>query len=477
MPARMPDGFLWGGAVAAHQIEGAWDVDGRGPSVCDVMTAGGPGRPRRITDGVVAGEYYPNHEGIDFYHRYERDLDLFREMGFRCFRTSISWSRIFPKGDEEDPCEEGLAFYERLFDAMLSRGIEPVVTISHFEMPYHLAEAYGGFRDRRVIEFYLRFCRVVFERFHDRVRWWLLFNEINNQTDVARDIYAFTNSGVTYRPGENRRQVMYQVVHHELVAGARARVLAREIDSAMRVGCMVAWVPIYPASSDPADQMSALDAMHDRFLFTDVYARGHYPAYLRRVWEREGTGPEVLPGDLEALREGTVDFIGLSYYMSAVSRAGATGDADARGFESSVPNPHLERTAWGWNIDPTGLTYSLATLYERYELPLFVVENGYGAHEVPDEHGDIADDERIDFLRRHIEALERAVCEEGVEVIGYTVWGCIDVVSFTTGEMEKRYGLVYVDRDNAGHGTLERRKKKSFDWYRRVIATNGEVLS
>lgn len=476
MPMKMPEGFLWGGAVAAHQIEGAWNVDDRGPSVCDVMTAGGPHRPRRITNGVLPGEYYPNHDGIDFYHTYEHDLDLFQEMGFSCFRTSISWSRIFPRGDEDEPSEAGLAFYDKLFDAMHARGIEPVVTISHFEMPYHLAKEYGGFRDRRLIDFYLRFCEVIFKRYHNKVRWWMLFNEINNQTDVTRDIYAFTNSGVTYTPADNRRQVMYQVVHNELVAGARARQLARQIDPKMKIGCMVAWVPIYPASADPADQMSALDAMHDRFLFTDVYLRGHYPAYIRKQWKREGIQIDIHDGDLEALREGTVDFIGLSYYMSSASRAGATGDADERGFESSVSNPYLEKSAWGWNIDPTGLTYTLATLYERYEVPLFVVENGFGAYDIPDESGYIADDYRIDYLRKHIAALERAVVDEGVEVIGYTVWGCIDVVSFTTGEMEKRYGMIYVDRDNEGHGTLERRRKKSFYWYQHVIETNGEEL-
>lgn len=474
--SKLPKTFLWGGAVAAHQLEGGWNLDGRGPSICDVMTAGSATVARKITDGVLPGEHYPNHEGIDFYHTYEKDLDLFQEMGFKCFRTSISWSRIFPNGDEETPNEAGLAFYDRLFDAMLRRNIQPVVTISHFEMPYHLAKVYGGFRDRRLIDFYLRFCEVIFRRYHRKVHYWLLFNEINNQTDTTRDIYAFTNSGIMFRPGENRREVMYQAVHHEFVAGAKAVQLARKIDSTMQMGCMVAWVPIYPYSCAPDDMLSAQNAMHDRFLFTDVYARGHYPAYLLRAWEREGLNIRMEPGDLEAIQAGTVDFIALSYYMSAVSKADSTGDAGQRGFDTSVSNPYLKCSDWGWTIDPNGLKYSLCQLYERYELPLFVVENGFGAYDHPDETGFVHDTYRIDYLREHIKALKRAVLEQGVNVIGYTVWGCIDVVSFGTGEMEKRYGMIYVDRDNQGNGTQKRSRKESFAWYKKVIESQGDCL-
>lgn len=474
--SKLPRTFLWGGAVAAHQLEGAWDVDGRGPSISDVMTVGSPTTPRRITDGVLPCEYYPNHEGIDFYHTYEQDLDLFQEMGFTCFRTSISWSRIFPHGDEETPNEAGLAFYDRLFDAMLSRGIQPVVTISHFEMPYYLVKTYGGFRNRKLIDFYLRLCEVLFRRYHKKVRYWLLFNEINNQTDTTRDIYAFTNSGILFQPGENRSQVMYQAVHHELVAGAKAVQLARSIDPELKIGCMVAWVPIYPCSCDPADMLSAQQAMHDRFLFTDVYVRGHYPAYVFPAWERAGIHIDMHPGDLEALQNGTVDFIALSYYMSAVSKAGASGDAAGRGFPTSVGNPYLQVSDWGWTIDPDGLEYTLCQLYERYERPLFVVENGFGAYDHVDKEGRVQDTYRIDYLRAHIKALKRAVLEQGVDVLGYTVWGCIDVVSFTTGELEKRYGMIYVDRDNAGHGTQKRSRKASFYWYKKVIESQGECL-
>ena len=474
--SKLPQSFLWGGAVAAHQLEGAWNQDGRGPSICDVMTAGSATVPRRITDGILPGENYPNHGGIDFYHTYEKDLDLFQEMGFKCFRTSISWSRIFPNGDEEVPNEAGLAFYDRLFDAMLCRNIQPVVTISHFEMPYHLAKTYGGFRSRKLIDFYLRFCEVIFRRYHEKVHYWLLFNEINNQTDTTRDIYAFTNSGILFQPGENRREVMHQAVHHEFVAGAKAVQLAHKIDPAMQMGCMVAWVPIYPYSCAPDDMLSAQEAMHDRFLFTDVYARGHYPAYTLRAWEREGLKIEMLPGDLEAIQAGTVDFIAFSYYMSAVSKDDSTGDAGQRGFETSVANPYLKCSDWGWTIDPQGLQYSLCQLYERYELPLFVVENGFGAYDHPDDTGFIHDTYRIDYLREHIKALKRAVLEQGVNVIGYTVWGCIDVVSFGTGEMEKRYGMIYVDRDNQGKGTQQRSKKESFAWYQKVIESQGDCL-
>lgn len=473
---KMPDDFLWGGAVAAHQLEGGWDLDGRGPSVCDVMTGGSAKTARRITDGVLPGEDYPNHRGIDFYHRYPQDLDLFQEMGFKCFRTSISWSRVFPRGDETSPNEAGLAFYDRLFDAMLARDIQPVVTISHFEMPYALAREYGGFRSRKLIGFYLNFCKTIFQRYKGKVRYWLLFNEINNQTDTARDIFAFTNSGVLFAPGENREKTTWQAVHHELVAGARAVQLLRQIDPAAKVGCMAAWVPIYPYSCAPEDQISTVQAMHDRFVFTDVYARGHYPRYFLRMLEQKQISLEMEPGDLKELSRGTVDYIGFSYYMSAVSRAGSAGDQEGRGFATSVQNPYIQASDWGWPIDAVGLRYSLCQLYERYELPLFVVENGFGAYDHPDAEGMVQDDYRIAYLSDHIKQLKKAVLEDGVEVIGYTVWGCIDVISFGTGEMEKRYGMIYVDQDNHGQGTLERRKKKSFFWYKKVIESGGETV-
>lgn len=475
----MPETFLWGGAVAAHQLEGAYREAGRGISTSDVMTAGSRDVPRRITDGVLPGYYYPNHDGIDFYHRYREDIALFAELGFKCFRTSISWSRIFPEGDEAEPNEAGLKFYDDLFDELNRYGIEPVVTLSHFELPYGLVKKYGGFRNRKLIDFFLHYCETVFIRYRDKVKYWLLFNEINNQTDTKRSIYAFTNSGILFEDGEDREQVTWQAIHHELVAGAKAVSMAHRINPDFRVGCMVAWVPIYPESCHPQDMLAETDRMHDRFLFTDVYARGHYPAYARAMWKKRRIEIRMEAGDENVLAEGRVDFIGLSYYMSAVVSHMEKEDINGRGFSGSVDNPFLNYSDWGWAIDPDGLRYSLNQLYERYELPLFIVENGFGAYDkLLDEPGEyvVEDDYRIAYLKAHISAVKSAVLKDCVEVMGYTIWGCIDVVSFTTGELSKRYGLIYVDKQDDGSGTLERRKKKSFYWYANIIKTNGLEL-
>ena len=466
MEQGFPKDFLWGGAVAAHQLEGGWDLDGRGPSVSDVLTGGSASQPRQITDGVVPGKYYPNHDGIDFYHRYPEDIKLFQELGFRVFRTSISWSRIFPRGDETEPNEAGLRFYDGLFDALLAAGIQPLVTLCHFELPYALAKEYGGFRNRKVVGLFLRFAEVCFRRYKGKVKYWLLFNEINNQMKLENPLFALTNSGILWQEGEDREKTLYQALHHEFVAGALAVRALRGIDPQAKVGCMVAWWPSYPATCAPEDQICAIKTMDKKYFFTDVYIRGHYPEYLKREWAQKGITPQMEPGDEALLEENTVDFISISYYSTSITGEGGERD----------DNPYLRKSDWGWQIDPTGLRYSLDTLYERYEKPIFVVENGFGAYDQPDGTGIIQDDYRIDYLRRHIEAMRQAVTQDGVKVMGYTIWGCIDVVSFGTGEMEKRYGLIYVDRDNQGRGSLERKKKKSFDWYKRVIATNGENL-
>lgn len=474
----LPNNFLWGGAVAAHQLEGAWDADGRGPSVSDVLTAGAHGVPRRITDGVKEGERYPNHYGIDFYHTYKQDIALMAEMGFRCFRTSISWSRIFPRGDEQEPNEAGLQFYDRLFDELLKYGIQPVVTLSHFEMPYCLAKEYGGWINRKVIDFFVHYAVTVMERYHHKVRYWMTFNEINNQSNTDTDIFGWTNSGIRFSEFDNPKKALYQAVHHELVASALAVQKGHEIDPELKIGCMCAFVPFYPYSCDPKDVLMAQESMHERFYFSDVHCRGHYGAYAKKEWEREGTAPEMLPGDEEILAQGTADYIGISYYMSNTVRADVDQiNTDVNGGNAhTVPNPYVKASDWGWQIDPDGLRYSLNTLYERYELPIFIVENGFGAIDRLEPDHTCDDSYRIDYLRAHIQAMKDAVELDGVEVIGYTPWGCIDVISFTTGELRKRYGFIYVDLNDDGSGTGNRYKKKSFAWYKQVIETNGEVL-
>lgn len=476
-----PEGFLWGGAVAAHQLEGGWNEGGKGPSVVDVLTAGSHGVSRRVTDTVEPDQFYPNHEAIDFYHRYRDDIALFAEMGLKCFRTSIGWTRIFPRGDEEQPNEEGLQFYDDLFDELLAHGIEPVVTLSHFELPLHLAREYGGFRSPKVVDLFERFARVCFERYHTKVRWWMTFNEINNQMNTDNPLFLWTNSGVIVEEGEDPQEVMYRVGRHELLASARAVAAGHEIDPDLKIGAMVSSPTIYPWSCDPQDMMAALKANHQRFFFPDVQVRGHYPNYALREFERRGWDIGITPDDDAVLAAGKVDYLGYSYYMSTVVRSGGTRDTDAAnvvtgGLEGGVANPHIEATEWGWPIDPVGLRYTLNMFAERYDLPQFIVENGFGAVDVVEPDGSIHDPERIKYLREHIEQMRLAVVEDGVDLIGYTPWGIIDLVSFTTGEMKKRYGMIHVDRDDAGNGTMQRRRKDSFDWYRQVIASNGEKL-
>lgn len=477
-PQLNPD-FLWGGAVAAHQFEGGWNQGGKGPSVVDVLTAGEHGKARRITESIEPTEFYPNHEAIDFYGHFREDIKLFADLGLKCFRTSIAWSRIFPQGDEEEPNEEGLKFYDEVFDELLKYGIEPVITLSHFEMPLHLAREYGGFRNRKLVDFFEKFARVCFERYQHKVKYWMTFNEINNQMNAENPLFLWTNSGVTVKEGENPKQVLYQTAHNCLVASARAVTIGHEINKDFQIGAMIAMVPVYPYSCNPSDIMAAEVANRDRFFFPDVQINGYYPSYALKQFEREGIDPKIQEGDEEVLRSGTVDYLGISYYMSNTVKHDAVSDQGNNvngGLSNSVENPYLDVSDWGWAIDPQGLRYSLNTLYNRYRIPLFIVENGFGAVDSVEPDGEIHDEGRIEYLRQHIAAMKEAVLEDGVALMGYTPWGIIDLVSFTTGEMKKRYGMIYVDRDNEGNGTMNRSKKDSYHWYQRVIESNGSEI-
>ena len=416
--------FLWGGAVAAHQLEGAWDVNGRGPSVSDVMTGGSNKVARRITDGVVPGENYPNHKGIDFYHTYKGDVKLFAELGFKCFRTSISWSRIFPKGDETEPNEAGLQFYDDLFDELLKYGIEPVITLSHFEMPYYLTQEYGGWVNRKLVDFFVRYALCVMERYKNKVKYWMTFNEINNQSNTAVDIFGWTNSGIRFSQFENPKKALYQAAHNEMVASAIVVKKGHEINPDFKIGCMLGFVPFYPYSCDPDDIMQAVEAMHERYVFSDVMCRGHYGAYAYKEWEREGTAPVMEEGDAEILAQGTVDYIGFSYYMTNTVKAKVekAGAMIVGGNAHSVPNPYVKVSDWGWAIDPVGLRYALNALYERYEKPMFIVENGLGAYDKLLDDKSCDDSYRIDYLRAHIEQMKKAVEYDGVELMGYGIY-------------------------------------------------------
>ncbi|CND92761.1 6-phospho-beta-glucosidase [Yersinia kristensenii] len=474
---QLPKDFLWGGAVAAHQVEGGWDKGGKGISIADVLSGGAHGVDRVVTDGVQEGYRYPNHEAVDFYSHYKEDIALFAEMGFKCFRTSIAWTRIFPKGDEQQPNEAGLQFYDDMFDELLKYGIEPVITLSHFEMPWHLVKEYGGWKNRKVVDFFVKFSEVVMDRYKSKVKYWMTFNEINNQRNWKYPLFGYCCSGVVFTEQENPEETMYQVLHHQFVASAKVVKLGHAINPEFKIGCMVAMVPLYPFSCHPDDMMYSVEAMRERYLFGDVHMRGYYPSYILNEWARRGFTINMEEGDLDTLREGCADYMGLSYYMSNAVSATHPGSGNSlSGFEGSVPNPHVKASDWGWQIDPVGLRYSLSVLYERYQKPLFIVENGFGAIDKVADDGMVHDDYRIAYLKAHIEQMKKAVFEDGVDLMGYTPWGCIDCVSFTTGEYSKRYGFIYVDKNDDGTGTMARSRKLSFDWYKKVIASNGEQL-
>ena len=463
-----PKNFLWGGAVAANQCEGAYQEDGKGLSVQDVLPRGIRGSRTKLPT-----EENLKLEAIDFYHRYPQDIKMFAEMGFKVFRTSITWSRIFPKGDEEQPNEAGLEFYDRVFEECRKYGIEPLVTLSHYETPLYLAETYNGWTDRRMIGFYERYVRTVFKRYRGKVKYWLTFNEINSLLHAP-----FMSGGIANMQGLTE-QDLYQAAHHELVASALATKIGHEMMPDAMIGCMILSMPTYPLTPSPDDVIAAMDAEHRNYFYGDVHVRGKYPGYMKRYFREHGIQIQFAPEDEEILKN-TVDFVSFSYYMSVCATSDPEKQKKGLGnLLGGVPNPTLKASDWGWQIDPKGLRYVLNMFYDRYQKPLFIVENGLGAVDVlnEDENGNktVEDDYRIQYLKDHLIQVGEAV-QDGVEIMGYTSWGCIDVVSASTAELKKRYGYIYVDRNDDGTGTMERYKKKSFYWYQKVIESNGEVL-
>ena len=463
-----PTGFLWGGATAANQIEGAYAEGGKGLSVQDVTPKGitAPPTETPTPDNLKL-------EGIDFYHRYAEDIALLAQMGFKVFRFSIAWSRIFPLGDENEPNEEGLSFYDRVLDELEKHGIEPLVTISHYETPLHLARTYDGWADRRMIGFFERYARTLLERYGSRVRYWLTFNEINS---VLHE--PFMSGGIATPREELDDQDLYQAIHHELVASAAATRIAHEIDPDIRVGCMILAIPFYPLTPDPSDVWAAKQAERDNYAFGDVHVRGAYPGYYLRKLAERGVELDITEEDRELLREHTVDFVSFSYYMSSCETVTQERESGGGNLMGGVVNPTLEASEWGWAIDPLGLRTILNDYWDRWNKPLFIVENGLGAKDVlvqGPEGPTVEDDYRIDYMNDHLVQVREAIAD-GVDVLGYTSWGCIDLVSASTAQMSKRYGFIYVDRDDDGSGTLERYRKKSFGWYRDLIASNGRTL-
>ncbi len=499
MNTRFPEGFLWGGATAANQIEGAWNEGGRGPATSDFA--------RLITKAIRQSEgtydehvphnaaskemvedmkahpenwELPKRRGIDFYHTYKEDIALMAEMGFKVFRLSISWSRIFPNGDDEVANEEGLAFYDRVFDECHKYGIEPLVTLSHFDTPLHLAENYGGFLSRHTVDAFVRYAETVMTRYKGKVKYWLTFNEINNVLSNP-----FTSSGLILEGAKepNERncylgqwQLKFQAVHNQMVASALAVKKLHEIDPEAKMGNMLCRLENYAESSKPEDQLQVLFEDHFNFFFTDVQAKGEYPYYMNRVFDKLGVKIQMEEGDLEALKAGKVDFITISYYMTYIMRyKGETVPVPTGRLVSDIKNPHLPMSEWGWTIDPIGFRVTLNRIYDRYHLPIFISENGLGAVDQLDENGYAEDDYRIEYMKQHVEQLSEAIAD-GVDVFGYAWWGPIDLVSSGTSEMTKRYGMISVDLDDYGKGSGKRGKKKSFYYYKKLIASNGADL-
>lgn len=484
-----PKNFLWGGATAANQCEGAWDIQGKGMTVSDVNTGGTVNEPRFTTyvtkegmpgkatmfepipegskRAVLDGYYYPYHDGIDFYHRYKEDIALFAQMGFKIFRMSISWARIFPKGIEAQPDRNGLTFYRHVFEELKKYHIEPLVTIFHYDLPVYLEEEMGGWLNRELIDCYEKYARVLFEEYKGLVKYWLTFNEINS----ALMIPAFMPDC----PPSRVRDAL-QILHHQFVASARAVRAAHEIDPSMQVGAMLAGGCTYPLTCDPQDVLLAQKQQQDDFYYcSDTMVRGEYPYFAQRLWKEWDAHIEMAEQDPADLKQGTVDMITFSYYSSSCASVDPNAQRSRGNFTRGAKNPYLRCSEWGWSIDPKGLQYFLNEIYARYQLPVMVVENGLGAADTLEEDHTIHDPYRIAYTREHIKAMEQAVAD-GVDLRAYTYWGCIDLVSASTGEMKKRYGFIYVDKNDDGSGSFERYKKDSFYWYKKVIGSNGDDL-
>lgn len=472
------EGFLWGGATAANQLEGGYLEGGKGLSCPDICTGGTHTTPKRITPVLEAGTFYPSHEAIDHYHRYQEDIALFAEMGFKVYRFSIAWTRIFPTGEETEANENGLKFYENLIDECLKYGIEPLITISHYEVPFALTQKYNGWSSREMVDIFLKYCEAIFTRYKGKVKYWLTFNEINSAIGAFGGFLSqgILNEGTTdFMHQVDNPQLRFQGLHHQFIASALAVELAHKIDPNYQVGCMQIFATSYPLTCNPDDVVLNQQQSHMMNYFCgDVQVRGYYPSYSARFFKESEIEVKWEAGDEEILKRGTVDFYTFSYYMSLCMSADPANNAAGNLF-GGAKNPYLQASDWGWQIDPKGLRYSLNEIYDRYQIPLMVVENGLGAYDKIEEDGSINDDYRIDYLRQHIEQMHEAVLD-GVDLVGYTPWGCIDLVSASTGEMAKRYGFIYVEKYDDGSGDFSRRKKKSFDWYKQVISSNGEVL-
>ncbi|RHN02610.1 glycoside hydrolase family 1 protein [Dielma fastidiosa] len=477
---KFPDNFIWGGSIAAHQCEGAWQEDGKGPSAIDYLTGGTFSKARRVTKEIVEGEYYPNHEGIDFYHTYPEDIKLFKEMGFKALRISIDWSRIYPNGDDEKPNQKGLDHYTQVIDQLLACGIEPIITLFHFEMPLHIVREYNGWLNRKTIDLFVRHCTTLFNEYKGKVKYWVTFNEINH-LDPSCDfdsIFTYMLAGVEYDVIKNPKQDLATIGYNMTLASAKVVAAAKEIDPSFQIGGVFGLTCYYPQTCHPADNLQAFFDTNRDFYQMDTFVNGIFPRYKLAEYEKNGIHLEISEKDRQVLLNGKVDFLGLNYYSSSVSPSVVVKENEKiDGVLAGISNPYLEASDWGWKIDPVGLRYLLNYLDRRYHgIPMIITENGLGAVDELDSNGKVHDPYRIEYLRKHFVEMRNAI-DDGVNLMGYLMWGPIDLVSATTGEMKKRYGFIYVNKQDDGTGDGRRIKKDSFEWYKSVIASNGENLA
>ncbi|MEK3876989.1 MULTISPECIES: glycoside hydrolase family 1 protein [unclassified Paenibacillus] len=479
-----PEGFLWGGALSACQAEGAYNVDGKSLTIPDVMQFN-KNNDRKVTKQLRINREmieeakndpdtvkYPKRRGIDFYHTFREDIALFAEMGFKVFRYSIAWARVFPGGDDAAPNEKALQFYDQVIEECLKHGMEPLITISHFDTPIVLIDKFGGWYNRRLVDLYVKYCEVLFKRYKGKVKYWVTFNEINMSVKAGAKTL-----GIIEYDKPNYEEMLFQGLHHQFVAASRATRLAHKIDPGNQIGSMVAYFTTYPYTCKPEDalQMQKDDQMKNQF-FLDVLNLGEYPYYAKTYFKDKNITLHIEDGDLDSIRAHTADYVGMSYYNSMISSSDTEQlELTAGNVHSVYKNPHLPENEWGWQIDPVGLRYTLNLVYDRYNKPVFILENSSGFYDKLNEDGTVNDPYRIEFLRKHIEQMGLAI-QDGVEMIGYTMWGPIDMISSSTSEMSKRYGFIYVDQDDYGNGTMKRTRKDSFYWYQNVIRTNGAEL-
>lgn len=486
MTRQFPEGFLWGGATAANQYEGGWKEGGKGISVSDCARhhldidvtdykAHNSITTKDIEEALKSTDdsLYPKRHGAEGYSHYKEDIALFAEMGFKVYRLSIAWSRIFPNGDDKEPNEAGLKYYDDVFDECLKYGIQPLVTMSHYEPPINLVLNYDGWYSREVVDMFVRYVETICERYKDKVKYWLTFNEIDSMIR-----HPYTTGGLVEDrfPNKNFQEVVFQAMHHQFVASALATKICHEKIPGSKVGCMLTKLTYYPYTCKPEDVLQAQQDMRSTYCYSDTQVFGEYPAYLLSKFKNEGIHIQMEADDLKIMKQYPVDFVSFSYYSSSCVAKDDQGlKKTAANTMTAIKNPYIPSSDWGWQIDPIGLRVSLVDLYDRYRKPLFIVENGLGAK---DElvNGTVEDDYRIEYFDAHFREMLNAIEIDGVDLMGYTSWGCIDIVSESTKQMSKRYGFIYVDANDDGEGTYQRYKKKSFDWYKNVIKTNGACL-